>query len=676
MFERFYDILSAKIEKPLKDRIFLRDVLNYSELPDFFKQFIAAEIDFRVFCENQARLNNPSFDFSNPKNKEKLFEIDEFFKDNCSVTNSDFLKLIDSSINLYLNYICRPRTTLKWFVFKKRLSLHVDELLELLKYLPHYQYLTDELAFRLSDKTFVNSFEFERIIKEIDDEHFEKLSYEDFYSSIHQLIEVFSDENGLVFVPALVVFFSDKGLQKLAFNISSKLNNSDLFFNPDDLKTIFSDFISNKDLSFDTYESNITLEDEFVPELMEAPDSLGSELISEDIDNEFNELIQDETDDVLVSEFEEEEISIKDDIINETEDNELIDEISLSLIELEKEASNLDQIELEDFDLIELEESISEELIVQAEMEEEIDLNAYGFEDENEVNFEEDDIKSIDIDEINIEQELVLDGFEDTITEADETIELTSENTEEEDLNLVNESDDEDVDFLEIHSALESQAVQALQNLLKIDPEPFNTIENMNAEDLQIPHLNDSLEIEDALSTFLNQIQDTSDEASVAENFEEIESNAIIEDNTEIEIDLFDEDLKEFLDSENEISDNTLENEEFVFNVSEDLDEELEFDNLRQELDLENQEIEVIDTGENYDENSFEELSEILEEKETGKPVVSTGVASAAELDDMFKFNSEILESKSNLQSSETLVKNNEIDNEIYMLELKKYLEE
>lgn len=675
MFERFYDILSAKIEKPLKDRIFLRDVLNCSELPDFFKQFIAAEIDFRVFCENQARLNNPSFDFSDPKNKEKLFEIDEFFKDNCSVPNSDFLKLIDSSINLYLNYICRPRTTLKWFVFKKRMSLQVDELLELLKYLPHYQYLTDELAFRLSDKTFVNSFEFEIIIKEIDDEYFEKLSYEEFFSSIHQLIDVFSDENGFVFVPALVVFFSDKGLQKLAYDISSKLNNSDLFFNPDDLKCIFSDFISNKDLSFDTFESNFKIEDEFVPELMEAPDSLDSELISENInfmiENELDEIIQDETEDVLVPEFEE-EIAIEEDILIKTEDNELIDDISLSLMELEKEASDLDQNELEDFDLIEIEESISEELIEQPEMEEDIDLNAYGFEDEIEVN----DIESIDIDEINIEQEVVLDGFEDTITEVDDTIEVTSENTEIPNLNLVNESEDEEVDFLEIHSALESQAVQALQNLLKIDPEPFNTIENMNAEDLQIPHLNDSLEIEDALSTFLNQIQDNSNESSVAENFEEITSNPIIEDNPEIEIETFDEDLNEFLNSEIEISENTLENEEFVNNIPVDLDEELEFDNLRQELDLDNQDIEVIDTGENYDENSFDELSEILEEKETGKPVVSTGVASAAELDDMFKFNSEILESKSNLQSGETLVKNNEIDNEIYLLELKKYLEE
>ncbi len=675
MFERFYDILSAKIEKPLKDRIFLRDVLNCSELPDFFKQFIAAEIDFRVFCENQARLNNPSFDFSNPKNKEKLFEIDEFFKDNCSVTNSDCLKLIDSSINLYLNYICRPRTTLKWFVFKKRMSLQVDELLELLKYLPHYQYLTDELAFRLSDKTFVNSFEFERIIKEIDDEYFEKLSYQEFFSSIHQLIDVFSDENGFVFVPALVVFFSDKGLQKLAYNISSKLNNSDLFFNPDDLKCIFSDFISNKDLSFDTFESNLKLDDEFVPELMEAPDSLGSELISDDIDNELYEIMQDETEDVLVSEIDE-EIAIEEDIFIKTEDNELIDEISQSLIELEKEASDSEQNELEDFDKMEIEDSFSVELIDQPEIDEEIDLNAYGFEDENELNLEVNDIKSIDIDEINIEQEVLLDVIEDTITEVDETIEFTSENTEDEDLNLLNESDDEEVDFLEIHSALESQAVQALQNLLKIDPEPFNTIENINAEELQIPHLNDSLEIEDALSTFLNQLQDNSNEASVAENIEEIDSNPIIEENPEIEIESFDSDLNEFLNSEIEINENTLDNEEFVVNVSEDLDEELEFENLRQELDLENQDIEVIDTGENYDENSFEELSEILEEKETGKPVVSTGVASAAELDDMFKFNSEILESKSNLQSSETLVKNNEIDNEIYMLELKKYLEE
>jgi hypothetical protein len=197
-------------------------------IPMFYKTFFAAHADWWIYELNQERASDRRFDYSDNSVVSLLQETDKVLRETVRFSAEEFLGLLDTAVKARLNFLCRPRTTLRWFVFRGEPTKTIHEVWLRLNYFYDYQYLTN--GFReWAEKTYsdhpspelLTISDFENLIMEIDNAMILELTPYQFTDLLAPLYDFFApsgqaaDDYALP-IEALIIFLDDKGVDLIA----------------------------------------------------------------------------------------------------------------------------------------------------------------------------------------------------------------------------------------------------------------------------------------------------------------------------------------------------------------------------------------------------------------------------------------------------------------------------
>lgn len=226
MFEQEINETIQRITRDvLQDRTLvpLAEILEDERIPDRFKAFFETEARWWIYTESVARTRDRRFDFSHPELESLLNYMEQIQVRHARFERDDFLAVLDSAVKLTYNYLCRPQTTLKWYVFRGEPTKPLGEtLLRMDAFLdyPYFRTVFREWVDRKKEEraTFdtISAKEFERIVRRIDDQILLSCTIDDLLGLMNPLFEfVGKGDARSVPVEAMIVFFDDKNIHKL-----------------------------------------------------------------------------------------------------------------------------------------------------------------------------------------------------------------------------------------------------------------------------------------------------------------------------------------------------------------------------------------------------------------------------------------------------------------------------
>ena len=197
-------------------------------IPMFYKTFFAAHADWWIYELNQERAADRRFDYTDANIVSLLQEMDKVLRETVRFSAEEFLGLLDTAVKARLNFLCRPRTTLRWFVFRGEATKTIEEVWLRLNYFYDYQYLTN--GFReWAEKTYsehpspelLSVVDFENLIIEIDNAMILELTPHQFTDLLEPLYDFFAPsgqagEEYALPIEALIIFLDDKGVDLIA----------------------------------------------------------------------------------------------------------------------------------------------------------------------------------------------------------------------------------------------------------------------------------------------------------------------------------------------------------------------------------------------------------------------------------------------------------------------------
>ena len=237
-----------------------KDEILSNDLPEFLIDYLHAEIDYLIYKDKLERTANPNFDFTNEKFKEKLQELDPYYRKNAVFSKYELEDIVKSAVQIRLNFLIRPVHTLVWFVFREELTKSLKDILLRLNYFHDYSYLTDELKNEIQDdnhnkKDILISFaEFKQRLVRIELNNIQQNNIESIVGKLDPMFSFFDlknkkDEN-VIPAEALVIYLDDKGFKPLAGYLEKKyINIPDALLSKNEIIKI----LENLEDSFNNY---------------------------------------------------------------------------------------------------------------------------------------------------------------------------------------------------------------------------------------------------------------------------------------------------------------------------------------------------------------------------------------------------------------------------------------
>ena len=226
MFEQEINETIQRITRDVlqdKTLISLIDILEEPQIPNRFKAFFETEVHWWVYTDDLTRRRDRRFDFAHPEISSLLNYLEQIQVKHARFERDEFLSVLDKAVKLSYNYICRPQTTLKWYIFRGEPTKSLGETLLRLNAFTDYPYFrtvfTDWVDRKREERpTFdsISAREFERISRRIDDQILLSSSVDELLEIMNPLFDfVGKGEGRSVPIDALIVFFDDKHIGKL-----------------------------------------------------------------------------------------------------------------------------------------------------------------------------------------------------------------------------------------------------------------------------------------------------------------------------------------------------------------------------------------------------------------------------------------------------------------------------
>ncbi len=226
MFEQEISQTIQRITREiLQDRTLLplQEILEDRRIPNRLKAFFENEVHWWIYTDSIARTRDRRFDYSNQELTSLLNYLEGVQARHARFEREDFLSTLDSGVKLTYNYICRPQTTLKWFVFRGEPTKGLGETLLRMNAFIDYPYFVTVFNEWVERKRAerpafdsISSREFERIIRRIDDQILLSCTIDELLEIMDPLFSFLGEgEEQRVPIEALIVYFDDKNIQKL-----------------------------------------------------------------------------------------------------------------------------------------------------------------------------------------------------------------------------------------------------------------------------------------------------------------------------------------------------------------------------------------------------------------------------------------------------------------------------
>ena len=137
MFKEIINVHNRQLNNLLnkkKQFTYLADIMNNPHLDQSFKTYFNAEVEWWIYEESIRRRINVNFDYENADLKNNLSNIDDLLYNSARFDKNSLEITIDSSITTLLNYFLRPRTALKWFIYRGEPTKPFNEIIKRLNY--------------------------------------------------------------------------------------------------------------------------------------------------------------------------------------------------------------------------------------------------------------------------------------------------------------------------------------------------------------------------------------------------------------------------------------------------------------------------------------------------------------------------------------------------------------
>ncbi|MEY3385745.1 MAG: hypothetical protein RIR53_556 [Bacteroidota bacterium] len=243
MFEKELDRVKHSLRQRLDSAqpyTSLQSIIDRSDIHASVRAFLQAEARWWIHEERAIRASNARFDVSVEPLRSALSEVDEMLYNCARYDHEELLSTIDAAVKTRLNFLCRPRTTLKWFVFRGEPTKPLYEILLRLDYLTDHAYLLQGIrqwamsrGAESSANEILSVVEFERIIERIDNEAILDLSEEEFVKLLDGLYAFFAEADPelppeSVPTEAVIIFLDDKGAIPLSLELERMLYRHEL----------------------------------------------------------------------------------------------------------------------------------------------------------------------------------------------------------------------------------------------------------------------------------------------------------------------------------------------------------------------------------------------------------------------------------------------------------------
>lgn len=226
MFEKELDRVRKQLKQLLATQhpyVSLETILANEQVHPAYRMFFRAEADWWVHEERAIRSSNPRFATSHADFRELWEQLDRLYIRHSRFDHEELNATVEAAVKTRLNFLCRPRTTLKWFVYRGEPTKPLQEILLRLGYLYDNRYLVEGFeqwararGTDTSSYEILSVVEFERIIEKIDNDAILDLSQQDFVGLLDNLFEFFATANPelppeSVPTEAVIIFLDDKG---------------------------------------------------------------------------------------------------------------------------------------------------------------------------------------------------------------------------------------------------------------------------------------------------------------------------------------------------------------------------------------------------------------------------------------------------------------------------------
>lgn len=192
---------------------------------DAYRHYFAAETVRRVREIRSELLKNPHFLISEPDGK-FIEQFEETLQNTAIFSDEELVQIIDDAVKTRLNFLCRPRTALKCFIFDEKETLNTQEIYVRLNYFFDYDYLIEGVRRKIDKRDctadkILHKEEFMQAVERVDNDYIFDLTPRQFVDILAPLFDFFSPDTSLgveksIPTEALVVFLDDKHIEPIA----------------------------------------------------------------------------------------------------------------------------------------------------------------------------------------------------------------------------------------------------------------------------------------------------------------------------------------------------------------------------------------------------------------------------------------------------------------------------
>lgn len=248
--------------------IYLTEILQNPKINENYLEYFKAEVNCWIYEEQLSRKENPNFDLTNKSLKEFFKELDALYFELARFDIPHLKIVTEQCASVIANYIVRPRTTLKWFVFRGEPTKTIKEIILRINYFSDYSYIKNGFFEWLKSNNIeynadaiLSISEFKRIIEDTDNQKLYNITIDEFILLIEPIFHFFYDgesNNDTIPIEALILFLDDKCL----YPISEKLAKDSTLKNYNKIdRTFIKEYMSNLLIEFEnSYQQNQTNE--------------------------------------------------------------------------------------------------------------------------------------------------------------------------------------------------------------------------------------------------------------------------------------------------------------------------------------------------------------------------------------------------------------------------------
>jgi len=501
MFEReikfIYDFNLNKVSK--LGPYFTFEQLSTLDLHPAILNYISAEIDYIIFEDRQKLLRDSIFDYSGEKIAYYFSLINDEIKKTKRLSFEYISKLILHASSFTINYLVRPKWTLKKFIYDEGEHRTSGEIKQILNYVYYYNYLKKILISYINSKKILslNLQEFEELLDKIDKIGVETNLSNILSTALNSMADFFNIgelQKNKIPLQAIELFLEEKNLEQhlrrilIAFGddltIKCSINDIQKEFNAvlteeeqfeeteqPQLKTIEEPVEPIDEIKIKEPEEDIYEEDSFEEDITEL----------ENTETNFEEELNEENEDIQKSE------ELESENLSEAEKNE--DEIQITYkpqkfrirVDKDNEIEPIDESEEE----IENQEEDEQQQDESVSQEEEVTISTKFFDDKNLIKDEHEELlneeEELDKEKNKIEEADNHDTLESIFKISDETI-YSEEESQEPDLNEtieknLSEENKKKTKSININELLEDKEItKIIETIFDYDIEDFSNI--------------------------------------------------------------------------------------------------------------------------------------------------------------------------------------------------------